>query len=178
MSWFKMKTNARIHDRQGRRGLAVVECAVILPVVVLLIMGAVELSRAVMVQHVLQEAAQAACRVYMVEPTTQQNAQDMIDQAMLAAGVTGYTVTFNPLTKPEIDTPMEPVTVTVTVPYNTVGWFSPTYLSGADLVASCTMPADVEADPNTNPIYDPMEDDNVYDGHTRDSDASWGGDDD
>jgi Flp pilus assembly protein TadG len=132
------------NGRSNRRGAAAVEFAVVLPVVVFLFLGAVELSRGVMVDHSLQEAARAGCRMYSVATTTQQEVDDIIAVCMADAGVANYDVVFDPATKSGIDTEMEPVTVTISVPYSDVAWLSPRYLSGATITASCTLPADLE----------------------------------
>jgi Flp pilus assembly protein TadG len=130
--------------RCKRRGAAAVEFAVVLPVVVFLFLGAVELSRGVMIDHSLQEAARAGCRVYSVATTPQQEVDDILAVCMNDAGVTNYQVVFDPATKAEIDKKMEPVTVSISVAYSDVAWLSPRYLSGATITASCTLPADLE----------------------------------
>ena len=150
-----------------RRGISVVEFAVVLPLIVLLMLGGIEAGRAMMVGHTLQEAAQAGCRVYSLRDTTQQDAQDIIDASMVDAGVTGYTILFDPLTKAEIDANMEPVSVTVSVPYDQVGWTIPWFMAGATISGSGTFPADLEDAPNPNSGYDPLDDDYVGDGNVR-----------
>jgi hypothetical protein len=134
-----------------------------------LILGSIELGRAIMVQHSLQEAAQAGCRVYSVKANTQAAARNMVDQAMKQADITGYSVQFDPPYNSKIDVSMEPVSVTVSVPYNVVGWLSPTYLTDATVTAKCTMPADVDEESPDLP-YDLTNDDHVGDGHERDDD--------
>lgn len=66
--------------------------------------------RAVIVPHALQEAAQAGCRVYSVEATTQSDVSAIINTAMSQAGLSNQTVTFSPSSKAAIDVPMEPTT--------------------------------------------------------------------
>lgn len=133
------------HNTPGvpRRGASAVEFAVALPLLVALIFAAVEFGRALMVQHMLQEASQAGCRLYCVNDLTQQDAQDMIDTAMSTSGITGYNVTFDPPTKAEIDEHMEPVTVKIDVDYSEVSWISAWFISDAVLAARATMPADL-----------------------------------
>ncbi len=85
-------------QRADRRAAAAVEFAVILPLVVTLLLGAVELGRAVSVQHMLQESAQAGCRLYSVNDPelTKQAAIDIIDLAMTHAGIDNYEIEFDP----------------------------------------------------------------------------------
>jgi len=126
-----------------RRGAAAAETAIVLPLLLLLFFGAVELSRAITVQHSLQETAQAAARVYSVMDGTQSDAQQIISTAMSKAKITGYAVVFQPATKAEIDVNLEPVTVTLSVPYSRVTWISPFFLRNMTIAGACVMPADL-----------------------------------
>ena len=161
-----------------RRGSAAVEAALVLPVLVLLLLGAVELTRGIMVQHSVQEAAQAACRLYTLKDLTQQDAEDIADLMMADANLSGYTVAFDPLTKDEIDVHMEPVTVTVSIPSDQVAWISPMFISGSTFAGRCTMPADLDDTAPVNGTPDTTTDDNVNDGNTRDEDDEGDSDDD
>ena len=82
--------------RKQRRGAAVVEMAIILPVLVLLIFGSLELGRAVMVKHILEEAARAGCRVATLENAQLSDVTSIVDQAMANAAITGFTITVDP----------------------------------------------------------------------------------
>ena len=135
---------SQIYLLRNRRGAAAVEFAVILPVLVLLLLGGVEVGRAVMVQHALQEAAQAGCRIYTVKDKAESDVEQMVAKAMSGASIAGYKINFEPATKKEIDKHMEPVTVTVSVGYQDIAWSKPWFMSGATLVGRCTMPADLE----------------------------------
>jgi hypothetical protein len=135
-----------------RRAVAAVEFALILPIIVLLMLGSVELGRGVMVQHALQEAAQAGCRLYTILDADQKDVDDIIAQAMSIAGISDYTVSFKSASKGAIKKDLEPVTVTISVNYNKVAWLSPEFLSDATIAESCTLPADLDLvfnDPNT-----------------------------
>lgn len=163
-----------------QRGVAAVELALVLPLIVLLLGGAIELGRAVMVAHTLQEAAQAGCRVYSVEGTTQSDALAIINTAMSQAGLTNPTVTFLPSSKAAVDVPMEPVKVTVTLSYANVAWLPVLFLSGSTLKGCSVMPADLDQSDggDTNGYFD-VNDDQEYDGYLRHENRnSSGGDDD
>lgn len=165
--------------KRQRRGIAVVEFAVILPLIVLLLLGAVEVGRGVMVAHTLQEAAQAGCRVYSVEDTTFADATAIVNQIVADAGITNHTIVFDPPTKAGVNLHMEPVTVAVSVPFIDVAWLSPNFMSGATLEGRCVMPADVdESDGGDTNGYTIIDDDNNADGVERVQDPPPGGDDD
>ncbi len=162
---------SQVHLNPIRRGVEVVEFALVLPVLVLLMLGAIEAARAVMVVHALQEAAQAGCRVYSVKGTTQAEATSIIAQAMTHAKVTTYSVTFNPATKQEVDVACEPVTVTITTSFANAAWLLPRFLAGKSLQGSCVFPADLDSsDGGDADGYADTSDDNATDGYTRDDD--------
>ena len=87
------------------------------------------------------ESAQAACRIYSVPQTTQQDALDAAAGAMAAGGVSTYSIALNPPTKAEIDVAMEQVSVTITVAFdsNSAGsWF----FDGKMLTGQAVLPAE------------------------------------
>lgn len=118
------------------------EFAVVLPVIVLLFMGALEMGRAVMVRHVLEETARAGCRVAVFENGTKQDVIDIVDAAMSAAKISNYTMTVDPDPPENLDA-FQPVTVTVSVGYDEVSWLKASrYMSGQILTGLCVMPAE------------------------------------
>ncbi|NQU21979.1 MAG: pilus assembly protein [Candidatus Nealsonbacteria bacterium] len=103
-----------------RRGAAVVEFAVVLPLLLLLVVGALEVGRATMVQHKLVQAARAGCRIYAVKnEVTEVEVQSIIKQVMDDAGLGPYTVELDPGPTNDIEH-LEPVTVTVSVAFDQV----------------------------------------------------------
>ncbi|WP_153556759.1 TadE/TadG family type IV pilus assembly protein [Roseimaritima sediminicola] len=132
----------RFRSRTTRRGIAAVEFAVILPAVILVILASLEITRGFTVQHALQEAAMNGCRIYTLGDKDQADAQAMIDRSLAEAGILGYAVAYTPATKAEIVSDLQPVSVTVTVPYSRVGIGIEWFLAGTDIAASVTLPAD------------------------------------
>ena len=129
-----------------RKGAAAVEFALVLPFVLALLYGSIEIGRAVMVQHMLQEAAQAGCRLYSVGDVTQAEVNDMVEQCMQESGVDEYEIEFIPDSKSAIVESMQPVTVVVSASYADVGWLAPFHLESIMLAGRCTMPAEVASD--------------------------------
>jgi hypothetical protein len=128
---------------RGRRGVAVVEMAVVIPVLTLFTLGSVEIGRAMMVKHVLEEAARAGCRVAITEYSVDADVHAMVDLAMDKADITGYTTDLTPVFIEELG-PFEVVTVRVSVPFSAVSWFTPNFMTSAVLEGVCVMPAEVE----------------------------------
>jgi Flp pilus assembly protein TadG len=128
---------------QRRRGAAVVELAVVLPVFVLLVIGAIDVGRAIMVRHKLVEAARAACRLHAIQDeVTPQQVSDVIDKLMGDANLTGYSYTLDPASANDI-VHLAPVSATVSIPYDDVSWLPTSwFLAGKTMSATCVMPGD------------------------------------
>lgn len=127
--------------RKQRRGAAAVEFAVVAPVFFLLVFGMIEYGRMVMVQQVITNAAREATRVAVLDGSTTATVKTAAINAMAGAKITIATsnVTVSP------DPPSgakfgDPVSVTVTVPFNQVSWLpSPMYLGGKSMTATTVM---------------------------------------
>lgn len=125
--------------RTDRRGAAVVEFAVVAPVFIMLVFGMIEYGRMVMVQQLLTNAAREGARVGVLDGATTASVQTSVTSYLTNASVSGSTVTVSP-NPPSSAGYGEPVTVTVTVPFNQVSWIpSPMYLGGKTLQASSVM---------------------------------------
>ena len=139
-----------LRKRLQRRGGAMVEMAVIIPVLLVFLLGSVEIGRAVMVKHVLEEAARAGCRVAVAEYSDKADVTDIVKSAMDMADLTGYTVTVSPDPPTELG-PFETVSVNVSVPYTDVSWFAPSFMTDKTLTGVCVMPAESEGDEPPGP---------------------------
>jgi hypothetical protein len=134
------------------RGAAVVEFAVVLPVIVVMFMGCMEMGRAVMVRHVLEEAARAGCRIAVFENGNKQDVLAIVKSALAAAKISNYTVSIAP-DPPENLKAFQAVTVTVSVPYDDISWLpAGDYMGGKTLTGVCVMPAEGDGanDPDSN----------------------------
>ncbi len=140
----------RTAKRTGRCGIAATEFALVLPPILLLIVGAMEVSQVFATQHKLQEASMTGCRIYMLNEKTKQDATNMIDMALAASNVTNYTITYSPATKSEITADMQPVKVTITVPYDSVSIGFAWFMSGINISSESTLPADLQGNSTLN----------------------------
>ncbi len=139
-----------LRKRLQRRGGAMVEMAVIIPVLIVFLLGSVEIGRAVMVKHVLEEAARAGCRVAVAEYSDKADVTEIVKSAMDMANLSGYTVTVSPDPPTELG-PFETVSVNVSVPYTDVSWFAPSFMTDKTLTGVCVMPAESEGDDPPGP---------------------------
>ena len=121
-----------------RFGVAAVEFAIVSPVFFILIMGMMELGRALMVQQVLTNASREAARTAVVGTATSSSVQSAATSYAANAKVNGTTASVTP--DPASAAPGTSLTVTVSVPYGNVTWVPlPKYLQGATLTAKTTM---------------------------------------
>ena len=125
--------------RQGTRarGAAVVEFAVVLPLLLTILFGIIEYGWVFMVRQTLQTAAREGCRLAVLQTTTTpySNVTDRVAQVMAPTGLTTYSVT---MTHATVANPIE--TVEVTIPYDDVslmGGFFGTH--SYDLGGTCSM---------------------------------------
>ena len=131
----------RASRSRNRRGVAAVEFAVVSPFLILLVFGIIECGRAIMVQQVLTNASREGTRRAVLEEVTTSEVTTVVSDYLANGSITGATVTVSP-------TPLtsagfgDPVTVTVSVPYDQVSWIPPWFMGGRTLSASTQMHAD------------------------------------
>ncbi len=129
---FKMK-------RPRRVGAAVVEFAVVAPLLFLLTLGMMEVSRMVMVKQLLVNASREGARLAVLPGTSTDQVKTLVSQELTAASVKGVEVQVQPanLSSAVVGTP---ITVTVNVAATSVSWLSkPLFSFNKTLNASTTM---------------------------------------
>ncbi|MCM2373731.1 TadE family protein [Aporhodopirellula aestuarii] len=138
-----MCQNDRHWKEAPRRGVAAVEFAIVLPMLVLIIFGSIETSRVLSIHHSLREAAMNGCRIYSLSDKTQVEAEAMVNHSLNEAGIKGYTVSFSPSAKSQITADLQPVTVTISVMHDEVGCDLAGFFTDATFTASVTLPAEL-----------------------------------
>jgi Flp pilus assembly protein TadG len=130
--------------RRERRGLAAVELALCLPIVLVTALGMIETSNVVFVQTRMQSVAYEGVRV-ATRPTTSAaqaaTAATVITECntMLSQlGVNGATVTLNPSSLTSL-VPQQTVTVTITAPLSQNSTVAYVLSSSMTLTASATL---------------------------------------
>jgi Flp pilus assembly protein TadG len=134
------KTPAPFRRRSNRlRGNAVLDLALVMPVLLGLTFGAMEYGYAFYLKHTLQGAAREGARAAVVSGATAQNVQDAVDGAMNTAGFAQAkyvrpptVVATNPATTPWTNaTAGAQISVTVSATWGTAGVsVLPTWLGG------------------------------------------------
>lgn len=121
------------------RGVAAVEFAVVAPLFFLLVLGMIEFGRMVMVQQVITNASREGARRAIVEGATTSEVVAVVESYLAGGGIRSATVSVSP---DPIDSAGygDPVTVSVSVPFNQVSWLpTPMFLGGIELRATTTM---------------------------------------
>lgn len=131
-----IRPNARAR-RWGRRGAAVVEMAVVMPLLVTLLFGIMEFGHRFMVYQTLIQAAREGCRTAVLG-VTDTEVRTRVADYMTAAGLPNYQVTLTHAT--DSDHPNEVVTVTVNKADVTLlgNFFGPS-MSQGEMSSTCTM---------------------------------------
>lgn len=134
-----------------RRGAAIVEAALVLPIFFVVVLGIIEFGRAFMISQVLQNAAREGCRKAVTGSyTSAQVVTDMKSQ-LTAAGVnaanltTSIIVTVDPANPAVANnevanaTTKDLVSVTVSIPFSKVQLIPAKYLGAKTLTAKSSM---------------------------------------
>lgn len=133
----KLQRPCRLY-RRNRRAAAAVEFALVAPVFFLLVLGMIEYGRMVMVQQVLTNASREGARAAVLDGAEWPEVESLVTAYMTSGSITGHTCN-----KPaNFDTAEfgDPITITVSVPFNQVSWLpSPMYLGGKTLSATTIM---------------------------------------
>jgi Flp pilus assembly protein TadG len=103
--------------------------ACITPVLLLFVLGIIELGRLFMVQQVVVAAAREGARIGVLDGATASSVTTRVQSYLAGASVTGATIAVSP-SPPTSATSGQPVSVTVTVPYNQVSWLSTPVFAG------------------------------------------------
>ena len=135
---FKLEKACRI-CRKKRRGAAAVEFALVAPLFLLMVLGMVEVGRAIMVQQIITNASREGARRAVLDGATHTEVTSFVNTYLTGASLPAATVTF-PQGNPQDAGFGAPVEVRVSIPFSQVSWVpSPMYLGGTKLRASSVM---------------------------------------
>lgn len=144
-----MKSVPGIQDR--RRGTAMVEMALVLPVFLMLVLGIIEFGRALTVMNLVTNAAREGARMAVIDGTTNSDVttavSTFLNQAIgksASSATTTITVTAatgNPDPANQVGSalPRDLVTVKVQIPFNSVALIPGKYLTGKQLSGVSSM---------------------------------------
>ena len=127
---------------RSRRGAAVVEFAVVAPILILLIMGMIECGRMIMVQQILTNASREGARRAVLEAADVGEVNSVVNEYLASTSVTGASVTIDPTSLSTLGFG-DRVTVTISVPFDDVSWLPvPKFFGENELSATTVMNAE------------------------------------
>lgn len=88
--------STRLRRKSTRRGTAVVEFAICLPILSIVVFGVIEASNAIYVQQAITSAAYEAANVASATGGTAASAQTRANAVLTSLGITSATVTISP----------------------------------------------------------------------------------
>ncbi|HEV3343508.1 MAG TPA: TadE family protein [Pirellulales bacterium] len=125
--------------KTNRRGAALVEFALVVPIFLACVVGSVEIGRAIMVQESLTNASREGVRVGILDGAMSSDVTTAVNGYLSGVSISGASTTVtpaNPGTQPE----GTQVTVSVSIPYSNVSWVpSPWFLKNQTLTATSVM---------------------------------------
>lgn len=130
----------RVFSRRCRRGAAVVEMAVVAPLLLTLLFGVMEFGWSFMVHETITNTARECCRLATLQGTTDADVEARFAQSMAGTGVDVSMDMLDITRTGEGDSQI--VTVSIAVPYSEVsitGLTSFLSISTQNLTSSCSM---------------------------------------
>ncbi len=124
---------------RDRRGAALVEFAILVPVFLVVLFGIVEYGQFLYVKQSVTLAAREACRIVVLPGTTKEQAIGRAYNVLSEAGISNFSITFDP-DPPTSASDGDPITVTVEVDFSQISWLgTPMYLDGVNIRATAVM---------------------------------------
>ena len=126
-------------SKPRRTGVAAVEFALVAPILITLVLGMIEVGRAVMVQQLLVNATREGARAAVLETATVSSVKTYVQDYLsgMSIAITSDKIAVQP--DPVTATSNTPISVSVSVPYSDVNWLPvPKFVSG-NLQASTSM---------------------------------------
>jgi Flp pilus assembly protein TadG len=122
--------------RLARRGAHIVEMALVLPILIMIVFGIIEFSRANQIRQTVKQAAYEGARAGITMDATVANVQAQANSVLSSVGITGSTVTVSPN---PITSSTSFVTVTVSTSATANGWFMKYFTAGQPISAAVTL---------------------------------------
>lgn len=123
---------------RDRKGSSVVEFAIVAPVFFMLLIGIIEVGRALMVQQVLINASRVGARRAVTLSSSQSAAVAAVEEYADGVGVSGIACSVSP--DPAAADAGDAITVTASIEFANVTWIpSPWFMGGKTISASSVM---------------------------------------
>ncbi len=128
----------RIRQRRRRHcGVAAVEFAIVAPIFFMVMIGIIEIGRAIMVQQVLINASRVGARQATMMTSSESSVLSTVTQYTTGVGLTDIAVSVTP--NPATAAAGTPVTVSASVNYSDVTWLPSAWFMGGKVLAASTV---------------------------------------
>jgi Flp pilus assembly protein TadG len=132
------KRFSRRRAQTAARGVAAVEFAIVAPIFFMLVIGIIEVGRAIMVQQVLINASRVGARRAAMLSSTEEEVLAAVTEFTSGVGVDSVTATVSP--DPETAAGGTALTVSTSVSYADVSWLpTPWFMGGKTLSSAAVM---------------------------------------
>jgi Flp pilus assembly protein TadG len=127
-----------MQKRAPRKGLAVVELAIIAPVLVFLTIGMIEIARGLMVKEVLSNAARKGCRTAILPAGTTNSVATDVNQVLTDSSIDSNYATVTVMVNGKVADAStakqhDQISVKVSIPVSRVAWITPLFLPASDI---------------------------------------------
>ncbi len=129
-------TRQRNHNARNRKGAAMVEFAIVAPILFLFFFAAFEFCRASMIRHTADNAVYEGARAAIIPGATAGEAQAEASLILNSLGLTNTTITVSPAA---LDADTEEVTVRVRVPLDDNSFLPNLFVGGVEIDRELTM---------------------------------------
>ncbi len=141
----------RLTAKTNRRGTALVEMALVLPIFVMITLGIIEFGRAMMIGQLITNSAREGARLGIISGSSNSDVTSSVQDFMLgAANISASDLAITITVTPAPGNPdpgnqvssastRDLITVNVAVPFDKVSYISGTYLKGKTLSAKSAM---------------------------------------
>lgn len=119
-----------------KRGAALVEFAMVMPILMMFFYGMIELSRVLLLQHTVDTASYEGARFAIVPGATSQDAVDCASKLLATGKLKSAKITVTPTVITE-DTPV--ITVLVEVPIRENAWMTPFWFKKGSVKSEVTL---------------------------------------
>ena len=119
-----------------KRGAALVEFAMVMPILMMFFYGMIELSRVLLLQHTADTASYEGARFAIVPGATSQDAVDCASKLLATGKLKSAKITVTPTVITE-DTPV--ITVLVDVPMREIAWMTPFWFKKGSVKSEVTL---------------------------------------
>ena len=144
MSKFAAK-HRKIPAGRRRTGAAMLEAAIVLPILIMLFLGIIEMGRVMMLNQVATNAAREGARLAIVPGASNAAVTTAVNNYLDNAGVSGSSRSVVVMNQSDVATTVdaipskESVTIRISFPYSSNTWGFTRIMAGKTLVSEVTM---------------------------------------